>query len=464
MSASVHVLRRDAEIGAELALLGCILCDGEALRSAPIVTAAHFSEPTYGRIWAAAVALTEAQRTVSLSSIADKMRNDPEVAELGGVTFLADLVDKAPPTSAVRDLAEQVTEAWARRELAQIAAEAARGAVECKPAAEMIAALRMAAERLESEASPEPATFVTARYSARATLAEIEMEVAAGRAKGPQTGLSCFDRRLGGLPPDWLITVGGRPSMGKTALMRSTAYGAARCNRDRLFAIFSLEMAAREVSERAIAASTVGDLDQVTTESLNRSKVAPTDLPRLHERADVLPENLIIDDRSDVSVEDIRRAVWALKRRGHLGAIFVDYLQLMRRPELRGRNEASVIGEITQSLKRLAREAKICVVLLSQLSRQVESRDDKRPTLADLRESGAIEQDSNAVLFPYCEAYYLERSEPKPGTETHLQWEVKLADCRTRMDVIVAKCRQGSIGVERMHYDRAYDYIADWER
>jgi replicative DNA helicase len=462
MSASVHHLRREAEIGAELALLGCVLLDGDCLMNAGVVTAAHFSEPTYGRIWEAATDIAAAGRAVGLPAVADRLRNDPQLAELGGITFLADLVDKAPSTGMARDLAEQVTEAWARRELAQLAAEAARGAAEGRPAAEMIAALRTSAERLESEASPEPASFVTARSAAIATMAQIETEVATGRAKGPQTGLSCFDRRLGGLPAGWLITMGARPSMGKSALLRAAAYGAARRNRDQLFALFSLEMDAREISERALADATVGDFDQITTESLNRSKVVPTDLPRLHDRAEAIPENLVIDDRSSLGLDDIRRAVWALRRRGRLAAIFVDYLQLMRKPDFKGRNEASVIGEITQGLKSLAKDARICVVLVSQLSRQVESRDDKRPNMADLRDSGSIEQDSNAVIFPFREAYYLERAEPKPGTEAHLQWELKLADCRRRMDVIVAKCRQGAVGVERMTYDPAFDHIEDW--
>lgn len=459
---TVHVLRREAEVGAELALLGCVLTDGECLRNAGVVTAAHFSEPTYGRIWEAAQALATAERIVSITGIADRLRNDGPLAELGGVVFLADLVDKAPASSTARDLAEQVTEAWARRELASLAAEAARGAAEGKPAPEMIASLRAAAERLEIDASPEPGSFVTARSAAIGAMAEIETEVATGRPKGPQTGLACFDRRLGGLPATWLITIGARPSMGKTALLRAGAFGAARHNPSKLFAFFSLEMEARELLERALSDSTFGDLDQVTTENLNRSRVVPSELPMLHDRAEAQPENVIIDDRSGLGVEDIRRAVWALKRRGQLAAVFIDYLQLMRKPDARGRNEASVIGEMTWSLKCLAKEARICVVLASQLSREVERRDDKRPNLADLRDSGTIEQDSNAVLFPYREAYYLERSEPPPATEAHLQWEVKLEDCRRRMDVIVAKCRQGAIGVQRMTYDPAFDHIEDW--
>lgn len=464
MTAAVYQLRQDADLEAELALLGCVIRDGDALREAETILPEHFSEPAYGRTWGAVLDLTARGKIVSIVTVSDALRNDERIAELGGVLFVATLVDKAPFANMVRDLAEQVTEAWARRELAAMAAEAARTAAEGKPAAEALATLRASAERLEAAASPEPPTFITARAAAKATLAEIETEVAAGRAKGALTGLACFDRRLGGLPPGWLITLGARPSMGKSAVMRSTVYGAARRNPDKLFLLFSLEMDRREVSERALAAQTVGNFDQVTIESLNKSRVNLTDLARLHEQVGFLPENVVIDDRSDLSVEDVRRAVWSLKRRGDVGAAFIDYLQLMRRPDMRGRNEASVIGDMTTGLKRLAREARICVVLASQLSREVERRDDKRPMLSDLRDSGSIEQDSNAVMFPFREAYYLGHQEPKPGTPEYLEWEIKLADCRTRLDMIVAKCRQGSIGVERQYYDPAYDYISDVER
>jgi replicative DNA helicase len=455
--------RREAEIEAEQGLLGCLLCDGSALRDAANVRPAHFSDAVHGQIFDAIVEIAARNQILSPLSVADRLRGEEGFAELGGIGLLADLIDKAPPLAMTRDLAEHVVEAWARRELTALASEAARGAIEGKPASDMLAALRTALERLENEAAPEPVSFVTAREAATAALAEIELEVATGRAKGAQTGLNCFDRRLGGLPPGWLITVGGRPSMGKTALMRSAAYGAARQNPRSLFAIFSIEMDRREISERALSETSAEDNDQITTESLNRSKVTPIDLMRLHDHVRSIPDNLVLDDRSDLSVDDIRRAVWALKRRGDLSAIFIDYLQLMRRPDGRGRNEASVIGDMTQALKRLAREAKICVVLLSQLSRQVEGRDDKRPQLADLRESGSIEQDSNAVIFPFREAYYLERAEPKEtDKETHLEWEVKLSDVRRRMDVIVAKCRQGSVGVERQLYDPEYDRIQNW--
>lgn len=456
--------RRETELEAEQGLLGCILFDGMALRDVPHVQPHHFSEAVHGRVFTEILAIAAAGKAVSPLMVADRLRADEAFAALGGISLLGDMIDTAPPLTAARDLAEQVVEAWARRELTALASEAAKSAIEGKAASDMIATLKAAVMRLESEAAPEPKTFITARDAARAALDEIEMEVAVGRAKGAQTGLSCFDRRLGGLPPEWLIIIGGRPSMGKTALMRAGLYGAARQQPQKLFAIFSPEMGHREVSERALAATTADDPDPVTTERLNRSTVTPFDLQKLHENAEFIPDNLFIDDRSDLSVEDVRRAVWALKRRGDVAAIGIDYLQLMRRPDMRGRNEASVIGDMTQALKRLAREARICIVLLSQLSRKVEERDDKRPNLADLRESGSIEQDANAVLFPYREAYYLERNEPKETDAKHLEWEVALADVRRRMDVIVAKCRQGSIGTERQEYDPEYDRIQNWVR
>jgi len=173
-----------------------------------------------------------------------------------------------------------------------------------------------------------------------------------------------------------------------------------------------------------------------------------------------VPGNLIIDDSPVLSVDYVRRRVLALKQRGPVAAVFIDYLQIMDRPEGKGRNDASIIGEMTKGLKQLAREAGTCVVLASQINRGVESRDDKRPQLSDLRESGAIEQDANAVLFPYREAYYLERAEPTEASKRGA-WELKCAEMHRRMDVIAAKVRQGAVGTDHQVYFAEYDHIED---
>jgi replicative DNA helicase len=283
-----------------------------------------------------------------------------------------------------------------------------------------------------------------------------------GRVRGAMTGLRCFDRRLGGLKPGWLVVIGGRPSMGKTALGRVAAYGCAERNPTQTVAFFAIEMEKREIVERALSAATHVQGDGIPYQDLGNAKVAPMDLMRLRELKHGMPANLVIDDRSVLSLEDVRRRVFALKRKRGVAAVFIDYLQLMAMPPAQGRNDAARWGEVTSGLKRLAREAQTCIVLLSQLSRAVESRDDKRPQLSDLRDSGSIEQDANAVLFPFREFYYVERNEPKPGTDQHTNWEMECEALRRRLDVIAAKVRQGAVGTDQQAYYAEYDHIEDW--
>jgi replicative DNA helicase len=249
-----------------------------------------------------------------------------------------------------------------------------------------------------------------------------------------------------------------------TALLGNVLYNAAAKNPNKLFAGFSLEMDADQLNDRALSRLTAGETNPVNFSDI--AKVQPLtgfDLELLHQVKGRIPKNLWLRDRAGVSVEDVSRAVWAMKRRGDLAAIGIDYLQLMRRPALAGRNEASAIAEMTGALKTLAREAKICIILLSQLNRGVESRDDKRPMLSDLRESGSIEQDADAVVFPFREVYYLQKSEPKAGTEAHMLWEAEVALKRTQMDIIIAKNRHGSEGVETQDYRAEVDLITDRE-
>lgn len=243
-----------------------------------------------------------------------------------------------------------------------------------------------------------------------------------------------------------------------TALARAAAFGAARRTKGQVV-YFALEMARRELDERSLSQLSHEDGDGIPYMDMG-GKLTPYDRQRLRSLAVNVPRNLIIDDSPILSVDYVRRRVIAMKRRGPVSAIFIDYLQIMERPEARGRNEASVIGEMTKGLKQLARETETCVVLLSQINRGVESRDDKRPQLSDLRESGAIEQDANAVLFPYRESYYLQRAEPKDPKKRD-QWEIDVETTLRAMDVIAAKVRQGAVGTDHQVYYAEYDVIED---
>lgn len=446
----------DAWLEAQQAALGVMLMDADgANRLAPNLAPHHFGEPIYGAIAEAVGRLRADGRLVDPVTVAALLGDI--LAEAGGYGLLLTLMDRAPPTTAIADHAAIVTEHWSRRELARLCAEAFDSQT---PATETLAKLRGQIEALECEAAPEPTT-IDARSAALAMLAQKVEDQTKGRVRGAMTGLRCFDHRFGGLTPGSLIVLGGRPSMGKTALMRAAMYGAARNQHADLFGLFSLEMDDAEVSERAVSELTIDEAAPVETDALHKGLVKADRLAGLIKSAEAIPSNLLIDCRGSVSVDDVRKAVWAWKRKGRLRAVAIDYLQLMRRPRQDGRNDAAVIGEITRALKQLARDAEICIILLSQLSRSLESREDKRPTMADLRESGSIEQDANVVLFPYREAYYLERSEVAIGKPGRLDWETAFYGCRTRLEVICAKNRQGSIGTDVQKYEPAYDSICN---
>jgi replicative DNA helicase len=356
-----------------------------------------------------------------------------------------------------------VRETALRRRLALLGKRLAEEAASGAPAFAQLAALEKAVTGLLNDAAPAQTNLVDARASVVATLDEIEMEARQGKAKGAMTGLRCFDYRMRGLRPGWLVVIAGRPSMAKTALARATAFGCARKNPEKQVVFFALEMARRELDERTLAQLSWEAGDGIAYKDMNGDTLSPEDRGRLRQLAWKTPKNLLIDDSPILSVSYVRRRVLALKRKGPVAAVFIDYLQIMDRPDAKGRNEASVIGEMTKGLKQLAREAGTCVVLLSQINRGVESRDDKRPQLSDLRESGAIEQDANAVFFPFREVYYKERAEPAANAtaEKRQAWELEVEEYRRRMDVICAKVRQGAVGTDTQIYFAEYDAVHD---
>jgi replicative DNA helicase len=452
-----------AAVEAAQALLGIAIIDPTRLREAAHVHPEHFHEPTHGRVWQALEDLNRRGAIADVATLADRFAADPGLAALGGGEYLFNLVDKSPAGQLARHFADLVVEGHVRRQVAATLGETQRDVLDPngRPAVSVLAELRQTLERLERDVSTDDHGLIAADAAGDQLLTALDEEASNGRERGAMTGLRCFDRRLRGLRPGWLVTIGGRPSMGKSGLAREAAYGCARRNPDKQVLFFSLEMERREVTERALSAATYRAGDGIAYNMFGNG-LKPYERDLLRRARLALPGNLHIDDRTGISVDDVRKRIWAAKRRAPVAAVFIDYLQLMARPPAQGRNEASVIGEMTTALKQLAREAETCVVILSQLSRQVESRDDKRPQLADLRESGSIEQDSNAVLFPYREAYYLERAEPKDAASPeHAKWRQNVELLRRRMDVIAAKVRGGAIGTDRQVYFAEYDLVED---
>ena len=454
-----------ANVPAEHAVLGAILFDNRTLGLVgPFLQDRHFFEPLHQRMFALCREAHDAGRLIDPSLIAGKLAGDKAFAELGGWGYLGALLDRAPPPENAPEYARSIFDAAVRRDVIEVCRIGMKAAAEAldAPAFDVAAEVRRGIEAVEQDAAPDDTAMTSADVAAAEAIAAMQDRARNGKARGLMTGLRCVDYRLNGLRPGALYVIGGRPAMGKTSVARCILHGAADRNRNHRFIYFSLEMGRGEIAERTLSALTHFHREGVEYRAMSSGALTPMDLMAIDEVRHHVPANLIIEDSGSLSLDDVARKLWAEARKWPVGAIVIDYLQLMRRPRADGRNEASVLGEITRGLKQLARRTGTCIVLLSQLSRAVEQRDDKRPVLADLRESGAIEQDADAVQFVYREHYYLTKAEPtnKVG-DKYLEWEMRCAETRQQMDVICAKQRQGPEGSDRQTYHKEFDAIGD---
>lgn len=442
-----------ANLDAELLLIGALLEENSLSEKLSYVSPDFFYDAWHGKVWETAIQLIRGGDHANAVSVTEALGAPKE-----DLRMLLDLGANAYPAAA-KTHADIVVNAARLRHVAHLADELRMAARNGADAYNLISNAERDFSRLVQEAAPAATNLIDARSSAFVTLDEIDREAQEGRAKGYMTGLRCFDRRMRGLRPGWLVVVAGRPSMGKTALARAAAMGTAQRTKHQVV-FFALEMARRELDERTLSQMSHQAGEGIAYKDMNGDTLQPSDRAFLRDIAHKVPSNFIIDDSPVLSVDYVRRRVLAMKQRGPIAAVFIDYLQIMDRPDGKGRNEASVIGEMTKGLKQLAREAETCIVLLSQINRGVEQRDDKRPQLSDLRESGAIEQDANAVLFPYREVYYLERNEPKEASKREA-WELECAMQARNMVVYAAKVRQGSVGKDEQVYYAEFDHIED---
>jgi replicative DNA helicase len=462
---SLDAVRLPHDLDVEQAILGCVMYEPSAFaRCGEALSPDHFFEPIHGRLWAAIADLSRAGKTTDPLIVAQRFEGDVAFQELGGIGYLAVLVDKAPPSSGLPEYARTVSDLWLRRRVMILAATALKAAAHGAEgtAHDIVSGLRTQIETVEQEAAHEDSGIIEAADAARLAIANMQDMATHGRSKGLLTGLRCIDRRLNGLKPGALVVIGGRPGMSKTGLARAIMHGAATRNPDRVFPFFGIEMGPEEMIQRELSAITY-EMDRgIEYRAMSSASLTPMDFMTLADAERRVPQNLRLVDCPALSVDDVRRKVWAMQRKGKVGAICIDYLQLMRKPAAQGRNETSVLGEMTMALKQIARQAGITVILLSQLSRAVEQRDDKRPQLSDLRDSGSIEQDADVVLFPFREFYYLNKAEPKASDiAKHSDWEIACADTHRRLDVICAKQRQGPEGTDRQRYWAEFDHIED---
>jgi replicative DNA helicase len=468
-------------IEAEQQLLGAILTNNELYdRVAQIIRAEHFFDPVHRRIWEVAAARIQKNALASPVTLKAFLEEDEGLKALGGAAYLARLAGAAISAFAARDYAQMLYDLAIRRELIglgrDISAQAAAVAVDSEPAEQIVEAeqrLYKLAEQGRSESGFQ--SFLKAVTDA-VNVANAAYQRDGGLA-GLSTGLVDLDRKLGGLHASDLLILAGRPSMGKTSLATNIAFNIARAYRrgrrpdssegavdGGVVGFFSLEMSAEQLAARILS-----EAAEVPSEQIRRGDMTETEFRRFVEAAKALEAcPLYIDDTPALPISQLAARARRLKRTHGLDLLIVDYLQLVR-PTSAKDSRVNEVSEITQGLKAIAKELDIPVLALSQLSRQVESREDKRPQLSDLRESGSIEQDADVVMFVFREEYYKERE--KPGDhelEKMAKWQEEMERLHGKAEVIIGKQRHGPIGTVELafegHFTRFSNLVRPWQQ
>jgi replicative DNA helicase len=446
-------------IEAEQQLLGAILTNNDIYdRIASVINEGHFFEPVHARIYEVAAARISKNALASPVTLKAFLADDPGLMELGGPAYLARLAGAAISSFAARDYAQMIYDLAIRRELMalgrDISDKAARVDVESEPKEQIVEA-EQALYKLgeQGQATQGFQSFLKAVTDA-VNVANAAYQRDGGLA-GLSTGLTDLDKKLGGLHRSDLLILAGRPSMGKTSLATNVAFNIAKSYRrgqlpdgstgavdGGCVGFFSLEMSAEQLAARVLS-----EAAEVPSEQIRRGDMTEAEFRRFVEAAKTLEAcPLYIDDTPALPISQLAARARRLKREHGLDALFVDYLQLVR-PASAKDSRVNEVSEITQGLKAIAKELDIPVVALSQLSRQVEQRDDKRPQLSDLRESGSIEQDADVVMFVFREEYYKERE--KPGDhelDKMAAWQDEMERLHGRAEVIIGKQRHGPIG------------------
>ncbi len=459
-----------ASEAAEQALLGAILVNNAALDVAgDLLESQHFYFPAHGRIFKACLSLRERGRTADPVTLSALFEADGDLAEVGGARYLADLAAGIVSVVNPRDYAELIRDLHVRRELIEIGEAVVNDAYRHDLELGAADQIREAEEKLYRLASAQGAQGGFRDFESVVNAALESATKALHRdtpLTGVTTGLTELNRMLGGLQPSDLIILAGRPSMGKTALATNMACNAARTYLDKagregaVVGFFSLEMSAEQLATRILA-----DQARIPSERIRKGEIRKHELTDLAEAAQLIARMpLFVDDGGALSVQQLRTRAMRLKRKHDLGMIVVDYLQLMQGGGVqRTDNRVQEISEITRGLKMVAKDLDVPVLALSQLSRQTEQREDKRPQLADLRESGSIEQDADVVMFVFREEYYLSKKEPPMGTPEHASWQQEMERVHNLAEVIVGKQRHGPTGTRRLHFEGEFTRFTDRE-
>jgi replicative DNA helicase len=457
--------------------LGAILENNLAYeRVAEFLRPEHFADPVHGMIFDAIGKLMRRGQLADVVTLKNYFESDGTLTDIGGAKYLTQLAVSAVTVINAADYARVVHDLYLRRQLIGLGEDVVNAAYAHDLETTATAQIEVAEKNLYDLATTGHYEGGLQSFEESLTAAVTMAEAAykrEGRLTGVATGFNKLDKLLGGLHRSDLVIVAGRPSMGKTALATNIAFHAAKAYREgrdefdnpvavdgAIVGFFSLEMSAEQLATRILAEEA-----GLPSERIRRGELSNDDFQKVvHASQELASVPLYIDDTPALSIPAVRTRARRLKRQRGLGLVVVDYLQLAA-PTASARYDSRVqeISEITRGLKALAKELNVPVLALSQLSRAVEQREDKRPQLSDLRESGSIEQDADVVMFIFREEYYKERQQPRENTPEHEKWKEEMDRVHNLAEVITAKQRNGPIGKVTLRFDGPTTKFADYE-
>jgi len=456
-----------SNIEAEQALIGSILVSNEIYDEiSTILDAQKFFDPIHVKIYETIEKLISKGLLANPITLKNYFENNEGLKTLGGQEYLIKITKFSTSVKQAIDYANIVHEMHVRRELIKISESVLSESSNNEISSSGEEIIQKAEKSLFdlAERGHFNRSFLKFDSALKQT---IEMAKNAYQNEegivGVPTGLTDLDSRLGGLHKQDLLIIAGRPSMGKTALATNIAFHAAKNIEKKghksTVAFFSLEMSSEQLSTRILS-----EQSKIRSNDIRRGKVSESEFEQFIETSkNIYDLPLYIDETPAITISAISNRSRRIKRLFGLDLIVVDYIQLMRSGSTKNEGRVQEISEITQGLKALAKELDVPVLALSQLSRAVEQRDDKKPQLADLRESGSIEQDADVVMFVYREAYYLERKEPNPGSIEHAEWQQKMDEISRLAEIMIGKQRHGPTGNVKVEFEAMYTKFKDLE-
>ncbi len=475
----VHFRQVPHNIEAEQALLGAILVNNEALdRVSGFLEPIHFYDPLHAQIYEIAAKLIQSGKQATPVTLKTFFENaEPIDAHLTVPQYLGRLAASATTIINAHDYGQTVYDLAVRRQLIVIGEDLVNTAFDSPVDQSPEAQIQETETRLYDLAEHGKYGQGFMAFGSALTHA-IDMANSAyqreGHLSGLATGLTDLDGKMGGLQPSDLLILAGRPSMGKTALATNIAYNIAKAYRHErqedgtnkvldgaIVGFFSLEMSAEQLATRILS-----EQSEIPSEKIRRGMISEPEFRKLVEVSQEMSRiPLYIDQTGGITIAQLAARARKLKRQRGLGLLIVDYLQLLSGSSRRGSdNRVQEITEITTGLKTLAKELAVPIIALSQLSRQVEQREDKRPQLSDLRESGSIEQDADVVMFVYREEYYVERLKPSEGTAEFTDWQTKMMSVSGKAEVIIGKQRHGPVGTVPLAFESQFTRFTNLAR